>query len=203
MSEVLIYDYETLSDKSRIATVVSLSVIACDWEDVNVSNINNLKENALKLHFGSKQQVTEFGSHISKETLAWWKTQSAEAQAALNNPDKMSITLLPELFSGYCKENNVTKDTLVLIRAPHFDHVITEFWYDTLEHTPYPYSHWRIRDVRSIIDTAFGTDTGYIRGFKETVAEYGLIGHNSTDDCIRDLLQVKIALTDDTSTVGL
>ena len=200
MAEVLIFDFETLSNRPRDAAIVSLGAIACNWDDVGPEKAEELFASAFYSAFKPKRQVQEYGASISPSTIDWWKKQSPEAQAVLTDPNAVDIEKLPELFGQYCSEKGVNKKTTVLIRAPHFDFTIIDFHYENLK-AELPFNHWKIRDVRSIIDACCGTDDGYVPGFKDYMSSIKIVAHNAASDCVKDLLQVKMAMTQDFSAI--
>lgn len=199
MSDVLILDYETMSKKARRASVVSLSAIACDWEDIDKTPeaIDKLRSLALDVKVSLSKQKELYAADIDSETVAWWRERPEDIiNTVLRAEGKVMIHTMPILLMEYCKVKGVNKNTSVLIRAPHFDHAITEFWFEQLGYTDeqIPYPHWRIRDVRSIIDTSWGVDNGYMPDARQFFESAGLREHVGIDDCIRDLIQVKCSI---------
>jgi hypothetical protein len=53
-----------------------------------------------------------------------------------------------------------------------------------------PYSHWNIRDVRTVVDTAFGVKTGYppepLR--QHLIEKLGVVKHDPRDDVALDIV---------------
>jgi len=194
MADVLIFDFETLSGLARTAPIISMGAIACDWEEVSIANFENLMAKGYYRTFKSKRQIIEYGAKPSQSTLDWWAQQSDEAKKVFSDPNKIEIEELPTTFNFYCRDNDVTDKTTVLVRAPHFDFTILEFHYSNLG-ADIPFNHWKIRDVRSIVDACCGTENGYIPGFKAFMEKKGIVAHNALADCFKDLLQVKMAMT--------
>ena len=194
MCDVLVYDFETLNNKASQAVVVAFAAIACNWEDVSIGEYASMKQKAFYMTFKVKRQVEEYGLKTSDSTIDWWSKQSKEAQAVLRDPNKVEIDELPGAFAAYCKANGVNKNTTVLIRAPQFDATILENIYDKLGVDGFPYNFWKVRDTRSIIDTACGVDNGYVPMFKDAMERMGMTSHHAVDDCCKELLQVKMAI---------
>lgn len=195
MSEVLIFDFETLSGNARNAVILSCAAIACDWDDVGSEKISKMRTSAWFEAYKTRSQVEKYGLETSKETLEWWSKQSDTARAVYDNAMKVPIEEFAPSFTSYCRTRKVTSDTTVLCRGTHFDFVILEHLYELLNQT-LPFNHWKVRDVRSIIDARCESDNGYVPGFKKgKMIDFGLVGHDPVDDCIKDLLQVKFAMT--------
>lgn len=194
MSQVLIFDYETLSNVPYNCAVVSFASICCDWADVRADNISGLRSRGFYQVFDTVEQVKELGYETNPETMRWWSEQSAAARMVFKDPNKVSVSRhLPD-FTRYCIDSGMNQKTTILIRAPHFDFPIID---NIARKTgyPLPFNHWKVRDVRTIVDTALGTNNGYVPGFKDTIKDLGMHEHNALDDCIKDLLQVKLAMT--------
>lgn len=194
MSDVLIFDYETLSNRPYNAAVVSFAAIICNWDEVSFENIEGLRNKAFYQVFDTVEQLTKLGYESNPETLRWWKDQSPAAQAVFSDPNRVSVSEHLPRFTEYCIANGLNQQTTTLIRAPHFDFPII----DNIAHKtgyPIPFNHWKVRDVRSIVDACLGTDRGYVPGFKQRLVGLGLNEHDPRDDCIKDLLQVKLALS--------
>lgn len=201
MSEVLVVDFETISNRPRDAAIISIGAIACNWEDVPSGNftlddVKTLESKGLYLTFKTKRQIEVFGATFTEHTMDWWSKQSEEARAVFKCPNKVEIDQLPFLLNRYCEDTGVDKKTTVLIRAPHFDFTIIDFHYSNLN-AQLPFNHWKVRDVRSIVDVCCETEDGYVPGFKDYMAKNGIVGHNALSDCVKDLIQVKMALTQD------
>jgi len=196
MSEVLILDYETLSNRPYNTAVLSFAAIICDWADVRFDNIEGLRAKAFYQVFDTLEQLEKLGYESNAETLRWWSEQGESARKVFTDPNRVSVNEHLPAFTKYCVDSGLTQKTTTLIRAPHFDFPIID---NIAQKTgwPIPFNHWKVRDVRSIVDACCGTDNGYIPGFKEKIANLGLHEHDARDDCIKDLLITKIAMTGD------
>ena len=189
--ESLLLDYETLSNKPLSAPVISLGAIIGRWEDVNPDDIKGLEKNAFYCTIKAKRQVEQYGLKVSADTVRWWSEQGEFAKAMLESTDKVEVEDHCRLFTEWCIANGITQKTVTYIRAPHFDYTIMDNIFEKCGF-PIPFNTWKIRDVRSIIDATFGTDNGYVPGFRETLVDLNLIEHFAIHDCIKDLLQLKI-----------
>lgn len=193
MADWLIFDFETLSDTPWDATVLSLAYIAGNWTDLKLDmDINTLLNSGEELFFKVKGQE-EYGRKPSAGTIDWWKKQTQEAQdRVFKNPNKIELLEMADKFDNYCKRMGVNKDTKVFLRGPDFDHTIMATLYKQFGR-PVPYNHWNLRDIRTVLDVIVGNS--YIFKFKEyTSAKYNLIAHDALHDCVRDIMQVGLAL---------
>ena len=193
MADWLIFDFETLSDIPWDATVLSVAYIAGDWKSLSLdTDIDALLDSGEELFFKVKSQDA-YGRKPSAGTIEWWKKQSQEAQdRVIKNTNKIELIELADKFDDYCKRMGVNKDTKVFLRGPDFDHTIMATLYKKFDR-PVPYNHWNLRDVRTVLDVIVGN--AYIFKFKEyTAAKYNLIAHDALHDCVRDILQVGLAL---------
>lgn len=194
-ADFLIFDYETLSNNPRKAPIVSFGAIIGNWDEVSLDSIQALRDKAFYQTYKAKSQADEFGLLPNPETVRWWNSQGESAKALLNSKDKVDVKRHAPDFTQYCIDGGLTQKTVVIVRAPHFDVTIMENIFE-LTGYPIPYNVFKVRDVRSIVDARCDTDNGYVPGIRETFAPLGIIEHFAVDDCIKDLIQVKIAMTE-------
>lgn len=202
-ADFIIFDFETLGVTGWKNPVLSIGVLAGEWEQVddNQKSIDLLTSQGLEVFFNVKEQAQTFGREIDPSTLEWWESQGEEAQRIFKAKDKRSIRDLPGTLSSYCRDAGVNKNTIVLIRAPHFDYPFLKAIYEDLDlkENDMPFSHWKVRDVRTIVDMHSGSDgKGYFPNFSAYMKEkYGLIKHNALHDIIIDIVQLKYAMSGD------
>lgn len=200
--DFLIFDYETLSNRPLNAAVISLGAIIGNWEDVIIEDeegsnenllmtIANLHANAFYQTVKTKRQVEKYGLEVNQETVRWWSQQGDFAKAMLESKNKVEIEENCQAFVDWCISNGLTQKTVVYIRAPHFDFTIMDNIFQKIG-LPIPFNTFKIRDVRSIIDAVYGTDNGYVPGFKDMLAGLGLHEHYAVHDTIKDLIQLKL-----------
>ena len=189
--DFLVLDYETLSNKPLSAPVISLGAIIGNWEDVAGDKIRELEEDAFYCTIKAKRQVEVYGLKVSAETVRWWSEQNEFAQDMLKSNDKVEVEDHCRMFVDWCISKGITQKTMTYVRAPQFDYTIMANIFDKCN-VPIPFNEWKIRDVRSIIDATFGTDNGYVPGFRETLADKNLVEHYAVHDTIKDLLQLKL-----------
>lgn len=190
-AQFLIFDFETLSSKPSEAPIISMGAIAGRWE--NMDTVQTLRKSGFYRNVDGIQQIIDYPSlKANSETIDWWSKQGDEAKKVLNAKDKISLKDTILQFNDWCSAMKVTHKTTVFIRAPHFDYTIYENLVDKVGLGTYrPFSHWKVRDTRSIIDILYQTDRGYIPGFKEVIKELDLTEHNALDDTIKDYWQLK------------
>lgn len=195
---VIVFDFETLGVVPWESMVLSLGVVACDWDDVQDTreHVEALKERGLHIFFGLKEQK-KLGRTVDPDTMDWWEQQGEDAQFIFSEKPRRCILDLPNILGEYCKREGVDKNTMVLIRAPHFDFPFMCSLYEAsgLKQRDLPFSHWKVRDSRTIIDMCDGSQNGKFPGFSEEMKKkHGLIKHNALHDVIIDLLECKKAL---------
>ena len=187
--DFLIFDFETLSNIPSSAPIISWGAIAGNWKDENT--IESLRETGFYRDVDAIEQITKYGLETTKDTIDWWSKQGDEAKKVLNSKNKESLPKVINDFNKWCTDVGVTHQTKVYIRAPHFDYVIYENLLKvTGKNVYYPFSHWKIRDTRSIIDVIYNVNNGYVPNFRATLKDLNLYEHNAIDDCIKEYLQL-------------
>ena len=172
-ADFLIFDFETLSNIPNNAPVISIGAVAGKWKDNDT--VETLRQSGFYRNIDAIHQVKDLGLSPSDSTVKWWSEQGTEAQKVLKATDKISIEQTIHEFNEWCTENKVTHNTLVWLRAPHFDYVI----YDNLVkktglNTYEPFSHWKVRDTRTACDMIYSTNRGYPPNYKQLEKDYGI-----------------------------
>lgn len=190
-AQFLIFDFETLSSKASEAPIISMGAIAGRWE--NMDTVESLRKSGFYRNVDAIEQISKYGLKTNEDTLRWWESQGDEAKKVLKATDKVSLAQCMEDFNAWCVDMGVNhNETMIYIRAPHFDYTIYENLMDKLGYSIWrPFSHWKVRDTRTFIDVAYGQTRGYIPGFKQVMDTMGLTEHNALDDCIKEYLQLK------------
>ena len=189
-ADFLIFDFETLSNIPATAPVISLGAIAGKWKDCNTKE--ELRQSGFYRNIDSIHQVKDLGLEPSISTMQWWASQGDEAKAVLKATDKISIEQTIHEFNSWCGDNGVNNNTLVWLRAPHFDFVIYSNLVQRTGLSTYePFSHWKIRDTRTACDLIYSTNRGYPPNYKELEKEYDITKHNALDDCIFEYMLLK------------
>ena len=189
-ADFLIFDFETLSNIPNNAPVISIGAVAGKGKDNDT--VETLRQSGFYRNIDAIHQVKDLGLSPSDSTVKWWSEQGTEAQKVLKAADKISIEQTIHEFNEWCTENKVTHNTLVWLRAPHFDYVI----YDNLVkktglNTYEPFSHWKVRDTRTACDMIYSTNRGYPPNYKQLEKDYGITKHNALDDCIFEYMLMK------------
>lgn len=196
--EILIFDYETLSNNPRKAAVISFAAILCRYDDIDLDDLQGAVERLSGLaHYVTidpVEQIKNLDLETSESTLEWWSKQSGYAQEMLKSKDKVSVYDHCRLFTEYCIEKGIHQKVITWNRAPQFDSTILENLFEKCGY-PMPYNFWKVRDIRTAIDVIFGEESeyrGYIPNFRDSLSELNLVEHYAVHDCIKDLIQLKM-----------
>lgn len=190
--DFIIFDLETL-DKVPSAIVLSLGVTSGNWDDIS---FDGLLEHGEEHFFKAKEQQVKYERTLSTDTVQWWAKQQEDAKRIFKAKNKKSISELPTLLWEYVKKNNLKKGGQVLTRGNHFDVPIINDIFQQFN-MPECFPWWMIRDVRSIIDTIYGTCNGYPPNkslfLSEMREDHELVKHNALHDTIIDVIMLKKA----------
>lgn len=180
----LFIDNETLAVNDH-GVILSVGALMVTEDDFNKSPQELLDENTITWKLDTFEQINEYNRLISKDVLAWWRSQGAEAQKVLMpSPNDLECSIfLDRLVQwvgdlGYVRGDNWLSGTILQRGTIDFPMIAnlcrdvhgTEEWlYETL--------NWRkVRDIRSIIDTlnlgAFEAMNKYSVPCEEAVKEY-------------------------------
>lgn len=196
MADFLCFDFETLSNNPLKGNVVSLGAIAGDWSDVNISSemaiansIQTLRNKGIEIFIDYENQP---GREINDATLAFWAKQPQNVRDhVFKSTPRINLELLNDTFLRFCRKQEVNSDTIVLVRAPHFDHTLMDSIWQQFGQENNCYSHWKVRDTRSIVDTLSGGNRGHLIGFEQYMTKtFDMKKHSSLDDTIIDVLEV-------------
>ena len=124
--------------------------------------------------------------------MEWWAKQPKDTyRYVFMSEPRIHVSDFYSELKEYCQKKDVTKKTTVLVRAPHFDQVIVESILDQTGHRNDAYSHWNVRDTRTIVDVLADTNRGHLIGFEDYMNEtFGMKKHSALDDTIIDILEV-------------
>lgn len=116
---------------------------------------------------------------VSAATIAWWMRQDPKAQAIFHSDPakKVSLPTALDQFNTFYRKNSMAN---VWCKGPAQDAA----W---LEHsmrygavgTRLPWQHWKVRDVRTIVDLA-----EKIAGFASIVVPNAGVAHHALDDAV-------------------
>ena len=193
--DLLVFDYETMSNNALNAAVVSLGAVICNWEDIDVDDaldtVERLEKDGFYCNIKLQGQYEKYGLECNPETIRWWSKQGDFAKEMLQSKDKVTVEQHCQMFIDFCISKGLTQKTAVYIRAPHFDFTIMQNVFERVGF-PLPFNHFKVRDVRTAIDIVYGTDNGYVPGFREELPRLGLTEHYALHDCLKDLLQLRL-----------
>lgn len=185
-NEVVIYDFETLSQDTENGIVVSFAAMCYDETRFvdNPYTFEELLELTREIKFDIQEQKEVYGRTVQQSTLDWWMKQGVEAKRALlpSKEDK-PISELYDFCLGVCK-----KPKAVYARGNTFDPLfVTGITKATGK--PEPWDWWLVRDTRSFIEGAtIGCDVK--NDFTPPGCE-GFIHHNPSHDIVIDVMRMQ------------
>lgn len=186
--DFIIFDFESLSHIPEEAPILSMGAITGNWKD----SPEKLRKTGFYRAINTSNQL-KYGLKPSVETIKWWESQSESAKHIFSDPNKVDIEVALNEFDIWCKSNDVTHDTPVWIRAPHYDWtILSSLYLKVLNKDAYhiPISHWKVRDVRTFCDVAYNVKNGYAPNRDQLFASVNIIEHHALDDCIKEYLQL-------------
>lgn len=195
MSEIIdvIIDYETLGGKDHNrnqSSVVELGAVCFPRTAIEgvVPNFLKIINNGFRAKFNLKSQKGI--RHFDADTLAWWRSQSPDAQKILKaSREDVTVEQGHIEFLEYLKSHGVDHRSNIWCRGMDFDFPIM---HNCLESTGKDLSimpkFWKRRDVRTRLETLLGDDVtdcplplGVLDGF---------IKHNGIHDCAKDVMML-------------
>lgn len=196
-ADFLCFDFETLGKVAWNCKVIQFGAIAGSYSDVKIGNDQEIKETierfrstGLELFFDTTYQPDR---KTDKSTIDFWAGQNKDVRdhAFGLGKNKIHISDYYRCLKSWADDRYVDKNTTVLVRAPHYDETISESLIENAGYANEAYSHWRVRDTRSIVDTLLDTDRGHLPGFEQYMTKtFGMKKHTALDDCIIDILEL-------------
>jgi exodeoxyribonuclease VIII len=129
--------------------------------------------------------IDDEGFHISKDTLAWWKQQSPEANAVMHDHLAVSMDDALGMFTMWATEDTRVEDICMWGNGASFDNVILSSAY-RIRNLEQPWRFWNDRCYRTIH-----------RMHKDVAVERIGLHHNAVDDAetqARHLLKLPVNL---------
>lgn len=201
-ADYFIFDLETLSTEPE-AVVLSISMLAGRWDEIGEST--DVKETFEQLVSKgvtfrvSVETQKECNRKIDTGTLRWWKNHKDALSHVLKEGDMIEPYDLYGKMQKFLVDNSYSsKETIVWIRAPHFDHVILQHFFRQFmesDASHFPYNQFKIRDVRTAIDCWTKQNTGYLPNMEELTKEVNATKHIPVHDCALDVLQLAITFS--------
>lgn len=190
--DMLIFDFETLSQNPIDGAVVSLALLTFS-EDILLLNgytYEELLRNVKFIKFDVQDQVNKWNRKIEESTLEWWSQQTKEARASIKpHPSDVSITeMIPWMSSHFDRQ----KVKIVFTRNNTFDPVIVQSVSKDFN-MPVPYDWWKIRDTKSfIMGLTYGTDIK--DSFIPPDCENKYVKHDPRHDVVLDVMRLQTIL---------
>jgi len=159
-------------------------------------SLHKIRKRALSINFDIDEQAAD-GRTTDERVIEFWG-KHPEAFKRVTSGRTISYKQAHALFFKYLEKTHYNGErgkTDVFVRAPHFDIPKLE----NLVNANLPFSHWNVRDVRTVCDMAFpdNLSTGYINvnapDGSPLMDNFGFVPHDSVDDIARDLIQVHIS----------
>lgn len=186
----VIYDFETLSQDPIRGAAINLALLCYDETRLSSDNpytYEELLRGTRYIKFNVEEQVEIYNRKIDPDTIAWWKSQPAEARAVLKPSDEdQSITELEQFLFDNINFSALKK---AYTRGNTFDPILLrELLEATGKKDPFPF--WIVRDTRSTIDgMAFG------HKIKNTFIPEGLeekfVAHDCRHDIVMDVMRMQ------------
>jgi len=140
----VMFDLETLDTKPS-AVILSLGAVKFDPRQKGLDP--DAERLSLRLEIDPQ---SEMGRTISDDTIAWWATQSKEAQeAAFGDFNRVTVEDAIEQFHKF-----VWNSERVWSQGS-FDVNIIEHLYTSIN-KPYAWQYWQVRDSRTLFDFVDG-----------------------------------------------
>lgn len=138
------FDLETLDTKPS-AVILSLGAVKFDPRQKGIDP--DAERLSMRLEIDPQ---TSMGRTVSDDTIAWWATQSKEAQeAAFGDANRVSVEDAIEQFHKF-----VWNSERVWSQGS-FDVNIMEHLYTSIG-KPYAWQYWQVRDSRTLFDFVDG-----------------------------------------------
>ena len=138
------FDLETLDTKPS-AVILSLGAVKFDPRQKGIDP--NAERLSLRIEIDPQSAM---GRTISEDTIAWWATQSMEAQeAAFGDANRVTVEDAVEQFHKF-----VWNSERVWSQGS-FDVNIIEHLYTSIN-KPYAWQYWQVRDSRTLFDFVDG-----------------------------------------------
>jgi len=186
----LIYDFETLSQDMFNGVVVNIAAMNYTEERFTHDpySYEELLDKCSVMKFDVKEQVEKYGREIEKETLNWWKKQSAEAQKCLSPSDE--DVSIKELYPFLIDKHDAPQCDKIFTRANTFDPIIVRTIFDNIGIEKDPTPWWTIRDTRSYLD-AFLWGSGHKNSFIPEEVKDKFIHHDPSHDIAMDVYRMQ------------
>lgn len=170
--------------------------------------IENIKKSIYHVAYDADEQI-ELGFKVDDSVMKFWESNAEAYMRTYGEVEpKQDIrqiydNVVKYLHSIGYQEGKSRDSHIVWIRAPHFDDPIIKSvcsWAKGIENLV-PYNPYKVRDVRTIVDAAFGR-VGDLKGYVDVqfsdgesfFDSLGFVAHDSVDDICRDTILIFLSL---------
>lgn len=192
----ILIDYETCNNEEHNvnqSAVLELGAVAFEYDENNPQppDFQKLKDGGFRCKFGLAAQKGKRVIH--KDTLLWWKKQSAEAKKVIM-PSAEDVTVEEghRQFIDWLKAQGLSSGSQLWCRGNSFDIGILYhcLWQSGIEKHDLP-KFWAQRDVRTRIEALMGRNIMAVPLPKGTLP--GFVHHAGLDDCAKDVCMMAYA----------
>lgn len=186
----VIYDFETLGTNPSNSAVVSLAVLPFDSSVFSSGGYSyeELVDQATLIKFDVDDQVRNHNRTIDQSTLEWWGQQSPEARLQLE-PSSSDIKLT-ELFDKLVDITCPADIERVYTRGNTFDPIFLGSILSNVNRLD-PYSYWKIRDTRSVIEGMTLLNESIDNRFIVPGLEDSFVKHDAKHDVAMDVMRMQ------------
>jgi hypothetical protein len=189
VNNAVVYDFETMGQDGVRNAVVNMALLNFDTNAFisEPYTYDELLDDVRYIKFDVADQVKNYNRTVDKNTVAWWREQSIEAQKMLRPAaDDKSISELHDFWYNNVMSNNLQK---VFTRNNTFDPIFFEYICESVGKT-LPYEFWKIRDTKSLLDgLSWGTDLD--DRFIPPGLEERFIQHDPRHDVVMDVMRIQ------------
>lgn len=180
-----IIDLETMGTDPD-CVVIALSMCCGTFKGQGLRDtFNEVLSNAASYRVCKHAQI-EAGRTVDAGTVQFWSKHPEAMSQVKAIPDLITMDQMKQTIFEYLAANNYSGSTHVTwIRAPHFEQPILE---SIMGETPW--SHWTVRDVRTAIDIAVDSNSGYPPNKAALEADLGVIKHHPLHDIAFDIAMI-------------
>lgn len=183
----LIIDIETLGVRSN-AVILSFACAAFNIEDRDT--LKDIIDRSFYAKLDVPLQIKN-GRKVEKSTVEWWSHQSKEARDVLKETSKdLGPIKALNMLNAYIEEHTKydKKNSYIWSRGNAFDFPIMEDLYRE-NNIDIPWSVWKIRDVRTMIDVLTGSDDGNFDLGNDMPEKF--VQHHAMFDAALDVLKMQ------------
>ena len=191
----LIIDFETMGTKTKDCAMIDCSVFHFDTvkmlsdQPYNTRSIVDVK----KIKLSMKDQVDNYGWVVYKDTIEFWKNQSAAARKhIIPSSSDVTVEKFTDEFISYIVGNG--KIDYWWSRSNSFDPILLWRIFEAADRNNMIneyLKHWKVRDIRTYIDAKldFPKVNGFVPISDIQFWEKVFVEHDSSWDVLADVLR--------------